>query len=314
MLIVINNLGIHNDFVATNTYGTFAMPLDALWRPSNPTYSMLLSWPETRQSSAFEGFQYLGVGVLTLLTAIPFVSWLTPYDDKSSSLNRQLLWLGPACIALALLAITNQITVAGEVVLTLPLSPSLIALLDPLRASGRLFWLVTYVLLLLAITTAYRLPPPRAIQLLGAVLGLQVIDMSGTMIATQETTKEAALENQWKYTADPRWPSVIASANDVTFAPTNPFVALDLFQEVAWRSISAGKPVRLVYAARNSRVTDARLAAEQADFDAGELDSRRLYILFPGTKVPGNAESRLLILDGVRMLIPIKVSAQSAPS
>lgn len=107
----------------------------------------------------------------------------------------------------------------------------------------------------------------------------------------------------------------MSSSTDVTFAPANPFIQLDLFQEVSWRAVSAGKPVRLVYAARNSHATDQRLAREQSDYDAGRLDPERLYVLFPEAKIPRGAENRLIVLDNVRLLVPKpKVSARSVPS
>lgn len=314
IILVISNLGIDRDFVATSTYGVFAMPLDALWRPSNPTYSTLLPATDRNLRSSFEGFQYLGAGLLLLLFTASLPIKRTP-GRNGASINSKLVWLVPACVVMTLLAITHQLAWADRIIVELPLDPAVVAALDPLRASGRLFWLVTYTLILFAVANAYRLTPPRALQLLTVALAIQITDLRGVMAAMRQTTAEAAEPSPWKRTRDPRWASVIASASDVTFAPANPFIQLDLFQEVAWRSASAGRPIRLVYAARNSRVTDARLSAEDADFNAGRLDPNRLYVVLPEANVPKGAANRVLILDGIRLLVPEpKASARSAPS
>ena len=305
---IISRLGISSDFVSTGEYGALGMPLDGLWNPSNSSYSMLLPATDQHLPLAFEGFQFLGAGLLLLLLLSWPVILRTEASAPIASLNQTLVWLIPACIVITALALTHQIAWGGRILVELPLDPTLIALLDPVRASGRLFWLVSYVLVFAAIIAAYRLTPPRATQLLGFTLALQIIDMTGMMVAIRQVTAEAATHDPWQRTRDARWQSVIASATDVTFAPPTPRADLAVFQEVAWRAVSAGKPVRMVYASRNTRATDARLAAEQADFVAGRLVPDRLYVLFPSAAVPAGAKKRLLILDGVRLLVPLKTS------
>ena len=303
--LVIAGLGIDGGFVPTRTYGVYGMSLDALWNPSNPSYSTLLPATTQRLRREFEGFQYLGAGLLLLIAMAPFIAARTAGPAPVVSLHRRLLWLVPACLALTLLAVSHQVDWAGRTLFEAPLAAAMIAALDPLRASARLFWPVAYILVLFAITAAYRLSPPRAVRLLAVVLALQLGDMTNMVKAIRHVTADASRPGSWRRTADPRWTQIIADSRDVAFVPVDIYGRLDLFQEVAWRAVSAGKPVRVVYAARNSALTDARLAAEQRAFETGRLVPDRLYVLDAAQPVPRGAEGRAAVLDGVRLILPV---------
>ncbi|WP_293882302.1 DUF6311 domain-containing protein [Sphingomonas sp.] len=305
VVLIVSRLGIDFDFLPTHTYGVYGMAMDALWNPSNPSYSVFLPAIEQQQGRDFEGFQYLGLGFLVLIACVPFVAWRTPPAEPTASLHARLLWLIPACVVLTVLAISHSLNWQGHTVLLIRLSYPVLAMLDPIRASGRLFWIVAYVILLAAVTIAYRLSAKRGAQVLLLVVFVQFMDLTGMMSAIRRVTADADRYKPFYRTVDPRWATAIANARDVTFAPAKPTKDLDLFQEVAWRAVAAGKPVRVVYAARDTLSTLARLKVEDADFAGGRLVPDRLYVLLPSTPVPAAATSRLLTLDGVRVLVPM---------
>ena len=141
---------------------------------------------------------------------------------------------------------------------------------------------------------------------LAAILAIQVVDVSSMAHAIHGQTRDAGRHQLYLRTFDPRWDALIATARDVTFVPAEATRDLSLFQEVAWRASSLGRPVRLVYAARDTEATYARHMAEDAAFLRGELDPHRLYVLLPETPVPTAARSRLIILDGIRMIAPAR--------
>ncbi|HEX8553475.1 MAG TPA: DUF6311 domain-containing protein, partial [Sphingomonas sp.] len=306
VLLAISTLQVGGGFANTYTYRVFAMPLDALWNPSNTSYSTFLPATEQRLRRAFEGFQYLGVGLLLLTASLPVILRRTPPEPVIDTVHRRLLWLVPAGIALTLLAISHEVDWAGRTLFTLPLPQAVVGLLDPLRASGRLFWPVAYGLVFASVLATYRLPRRRAVQLLSAAVLLQLADMATMTVAIRNVTGEASARQTYRLSSDPRWTEVIAGSRDVTFMPPDATLALDLFQEVAWRAVLAGKPVRHVYAARDGRVTLARLGREHADFLAGRLAPDRLYVLFPQAPLPPRADARLRVLDGVRILVPVR--------
>jgi hypothetical protein len=106
-------------------------------------------------------------------------------------------------------------------------------------------------------------------------------------------------------TADPRWQGAIAAASDVTFMTGEPTDDLALYQEVAWRATSLRRPVRVVYSARRSTETAARMGKERERFLAGALEATRLYVLLPGSPAPATAGRRLVVLDGARVILPV---------
>ncbi len=297
---------VGGDFGNTRSYGLYGLPLDALWNPGLQGFSTLLPATPQRASREMEGFQYLGAGLLTLLALSPLIVARTAGNDAYRALLRRLAWLIPAGVVLLALAITHQVDVAGLTILAVPLPAGAIAALDPIRASGRLFWPIAYVLVLAAIVGAYRLSARRSALLLGLVLAVQLCDLAGMIRTVRAQTAQPTGRPVYAVTRDPRWESAIARAGDVVIMPTHVNPALDLYQEVAWRAVLAGKPVRDVYAARYSRATLARYRAEEADFRAGRLDPRRLYVILPGEPLPPGAAARMQVLDRVRVLLPVR--------
>ncbi|MFX9672986.1 hypothetical protein ABTO96_19565, partial [Acinetobacter baumannii] len=77
--------------------------------------------------------------------------------------------------------------------------------------------------------------------------------------------------------------ALIGDANAIEFASGDVGFDLQVYQEITWRAIKAGKPVNTAYAARASAATIHRLQSEAAAFAAGQLHPGRLYILLNHT-------------------------------
>ena len=291
----------------TGTFGRFGMPIDAPWNPAARMMSGLMPFTDQAPDRQLEASQYLGAGLLVLIVAAPFIAQRTAPVGIVGALHRRLLWLVPALIVLTIIAISNRVDFAGRTLFTIPMSPRMMALVDPVRASGRMFWPVAYVLVLTAVTMAYRVSRERAGRLLVTVVAIQLIDMFGLASYAREQSAGAAVHQKWLRTKDARWDAAAAAARDVTFVPAAATEQLDLYQEVAWRAIDAGRPMRLVYSARTSQATTSRLEREDHDFVAGRLDPDRLYVLLPSAPVPAAGAGRLMLLDGVRVLRPARM-------
>ncbi|MBV8237274.1 MAG: hypothetical protein JO221_00755 [Sphingomonas sp.] len=293
-------LGAGGHFAVTGTYGYFAMPLDALWNPANPGYGTLLPAIPQREGRGIEGFQYLGLGVLLLVPVALYAA--AKNDTPHEPTLRRLIWLAPAFALLTLVAISNFPDMAGTKLARFALPDAFAPWLDMVRASGRLFWPVAYTLIFALVLLAFRLPGRQAPLALATALAIQILDTAGIAQAVRSTSAEAGRRIRYVRTLDPRWDSAIAAARDISFVPAVAERDLALYQEVAWRAIDRRRPMRLVYAARKSHETEARLAAETADFAAGRLDPGRLYVLVGAAKAPPGA--RTLMLDGVTLVVP----------
>lgn len=297
-------LGVLGDFLPAHNYGAFAMPIDALVNPANSDYSTLLPVTAQREGRGFEGFQYLGAGLIALVVIAIVVLVTLPRPAREAALHRRLIWLVPALVVLTLLAISNYPDVAGQKLWRIPLPAAVTDRLDAVRASGRLFWPVAYTLVLTAIVTSFRLGRERATMLLAAAAAIQCIDLASMTTTIRAVTHEAQDRRLYARTPDARWAGLVAQAGDVTFVPADATRDLALFQEIAWRAVSAQVPVRTVYAARTTRGDLRRLALEDEQFRRGILSPRRLYVLLPGEPVPAAAAARMRTIDGVRVIVP----------
>lgn len=284
-------LGV-GDQLNTGTFGIFRMPLDALWNPLRRDYATLL--PTGTEDRWTEGFQYLGAGGLLLIVVAMLVALRRPAGESELAVTRRLRDLAPALMVLTMLAIAYM-----------PLPPFIVALLDPVRASARLFWPVAYVLVMVAILAVYRLPARRAGLALAAIVVVQAVDMRGMAPAVRAHTAKAPAGIAYDRTPDPRWDALVRRSSSITFMPEDVQAQLEVFQEVAWRAAKLGTPVQNIYAARTSRRSAERYAEARAAFARGDLDPGRLYILLPDTPLPPEARRRLMTIDGVQVVAPL---------
>ncbi|WP_375392370.1 DUF6311 domain-containing protein [uncultured Sphingomonas sp.] len=292
-------------YLATHSYGQFSAALDAWWNPANTSYTALL--PASRaidQRQAFEGLQYLGAGQLVLVALLVARLATGRLDPERRAVLRRLLWLAPAFLVLAMLAIGPALWWRSHLLAAAPLPTWIVDLLDPVRAAGRLMWPVTYTLAIAAILVAAG--GRRGGLMLGAALALQVADLAPMLAAVRATSLRADDSSPFTRTLDPRWASLVAGASAVEFEPAS-YDNLPVMQELSWRAVLACRPVRSTYAAREAVATKARIAADARMFALGRIDPTRLYILPPGG-VPAALRPRGRRLDGIA-LIPLSSPA-----
>lgn len=297
------SLGVFEPHWPSGNYGAFAMPLDALWNPGVDSYSAFLPAVEQRPGRGFEGFQYLGLGLLILLplAAILARRMPRPAEDAPDSLAR-LKWLVPALVVLTALAISTYPDFAGRRLLRYPLPGNVAVALDAVRASGRLFWPVAYVLVFSGIRILYRLEPRRAGLAIAALAVVQAADLMPMAMAIRAQSAEARGAPLYVRTASPEWDRLVGQAKDIAFVPGDVTKGLGVFQEVAWRAAKRKIPVRAVYAARPSLASNDRQNAETDAFRRGEVVPGRLYILIDGEPIPPPLMTRVRLLDGVTIL------------
>lgn len=195
---------------STGTYGTFNMAVDALWNAGNGGYSALLPTASTSPAQGFEGMNYLGAGLLALgvmAVATRVVPGADPALARGPSL-RPMLWLLPAFFVLTLIAIGPHFIAAGTVFASVTLPASVVDALDPLRASGRMFWPAYYTIAFLTIATACRDKAARV--LLMVALIVQLLDIGPMLAVTRQVSHAASARAMFDRTPDPRWDALIA--------------------------------------------------------------------------------------------------------
>lgn len=127
----------------------------------------------------FEGYQYLGLGVLLLILLATIVA-LREQAVERPDLRPWLRRFGPLTAAMLVLtcwAIGPNVYLGSLLVAKLPKpGGAAIDLLAMFRSHGRFFWMVGYLLIALAVTAASRLPKCAAYAALIAALVVQTID------------------------------------------------------------------------------------------------------------------------------------------
>ncbi|RBL70072.1 hypothetical protein C3E98_017050 [Pseudomonas sp. MWU13-2625] len=291
------------DGAASGGFGLYRMNLLS---PVDPAGWSLILPDLPKASGDYEGFNYLGLGVL-LLAPLSLIAWLRNRQAVSNEL-RARPWLLLALFGLFLFALSNQIGV-GAWTAHYPLPKKIIGLANIFRASGRMFWPVFYALSLALIFLVVRGYRPRvAIALLALAVTVQVVDTRNGWMGLRQG-KTVAPASVWSTPMqDPFWASAAAHYAKVRILlPQN---QPDRWQMVAGFAATHGMKTDAVYLGRMS--TSATAEAQQKArgmLESGQYDTDSLYILddevVQAAAKSINSDTDLLTrVDGVVVLAP----------
>ena len=160
---------------ASGGYRDLSMNIMAPFDPRTFT-SLLLPRFQSASPGQYEGYNYLGLGVLVLL-AIVIVAALLHKGKLQTPDKRWLVPLALCCLLLTLLALSTKITGGAHTLIDLDPQQHFSKYFAPLRATGRLFW-APYYAILTAILVApfFFIRKPWANGLLALLLVLQFAD------------------------------------------------------------------------------------------------------------------------------------------
>jgi len=175
-LVIFRVLGLIGEGIETGVGGigsyasdllTFVSPMaSSRWIPALP-----------QSEGAYEGFGYLGIGVIGLFAV---AAWCVARRRPSPEAWRPLLPLAICVGVMALFAFSNQWRVAGFTVFSFRgISAPVAELLSPLRATGRFIWPLAFLTTAAGVRAATRCFGERrgaAAGLLAAALLVQVVE------------------------------------------------------------------------------------------------------------------------------------------
>ncbi len=287
--------------LANRGFGHYRMNLLALVDP-NDAWSRLI--PDVPGSAGeFEGFNYLGIGMLGLavLVAARYLARRQPLATD----RRALVPLVSLCVALTVLALSNVVALGTREVLAYEVPASVRPLTDLMRSSGRLFWPVYYLLYLGILVLVFRLFALRAaLVLCVALLAAQVFDSAAGL---------ASFRGQFGTLASsplraPMWAELGKRYRRLVYVlPRN---AADSFGPWVALAASHGMAVNFGYFAR---VDSTRLAAARDELVGALLgyrldpdslyvfESRALWRIAAAQEQPDDVVG---LLDGVRIIAP----------
>jgi Family of unknown function (DUF6311) len=297
--------------------GMFVVPGTAMARPGLGRFSMnvlavvtpsgwsafLPAIPTAADGQGFEGFQYLGLGLLLTVT--------TAVVSAGFRANRRMLAsLGPlvaVCAVQALYSLSPRVTFADHVIVDY--SSSSLDRLAVFGVTGRFFWPAGYTLVVLAIGGILRgLPSRAAVGLLAAAVATQLADLHP---AFQERLALTRSQDFHAWPSDPKSPVwAVALPHYDHIVLVNPLQcgpAPVTFELPAFLAGLYGLSVNVGEVARSSEPARAEYCADlDRAVTAGEVDDRSLYLVHPDHEARLRAKAPALrcgTVEGIRVCV-----------
>jgi hypothetical protein len=275
-------------------FGYFSMNLLAPVNPAPYHLTFVNNKPLATNGQA-EGFNYLGFGLL-LLIAISLYEFLR---HKKIYDARRDLPLTLAAAVLIALAISNKITLSDLTLFEIDLPRFLDKAFNIIQSSGRMFWPVSYILMLAAIAIVIKYNSlKRAGLLLFFCVAVQVVDFFPwyrNINLDKEILPNPLQSDSWR--------GITEKINHIVFVPAETHG--DEYVWFAYLAADHKKTFNVAYAARSPSRKDykAQLAAE---FKKGKIQNDALHVIFDDYyyKPAAAADFTYGILDGYPIVAP----------
>lgn len=264
--------GVSN--LASEGLGKYSMNVLAVITPTG--WSRILpEWPLGAEGQTYEGFQYLGAGLLLLLVLALVVRAAEPSRPRLAR-----MWpLVAVCAALAVYALSPRVTVGSYV-----LADAHIEWLERaslFRATGRFFWPAGYLMLACAAATLIaRVPPRGLVPLLAAVLAIQAADVHGHYESMRKVRLDPAWHEWPEALTAPAWQAALPHYDHIVMLPPPQcgrppasVAALAYLAGVHGLSINGGLVARF-----DDRARRAACDALEASREAGEVRPDTVYV------------------------------------
>jgi hypothetical protein len=274
---------------AAGGYGFFSADALALLAPMR--WSRLWNGPGVGHGQ-YEGFGYLGAGAL-LAVLLALASAVARRGALAASRWRAALPALAAALALFLLSLSNQITIAGAPVLQFEAVGPFAFVASTFRSSGRFVWTLHYLVLfaaLAALALAWRDRPRLVAASFAALLALQAVDVRPPAPFDAEAARWRPPSSELWGLARGRYRHVVLYppyllAGGAPVAPEAcgaPAVGPDGHLPAAAVALQLGASFNSAYAARLDSAAAGRGCNELRRAVAlGQLDPETLYFLTP---------------------------------
>ena len=286
-------------------FGLYSMNLVSPFNPAPYGHFTFLK-PSAVPFRQYEGFSYLGLGALALLG---FALYAGLKGKMKINLVKFLPLLG-ASLILTLIAISYKVEFADTVLLTLKFPDIIMSFFNSIRASGRMFWPVMYLIILasvLVILSGYG--PRKTALLISVTLIIQAIDFFPWYARVGETTVDARLvrSHLWENIfplKSASWNKILNRAQQVIFVP--PDRHTDEYIPFALLAANNGRSINVGYTARtDNKKRKAYRKRLLGEFARGNLSDDALYIIMDPSLVRGPYPSHTMgVLDGYLIIAP----------
>jgi len=246
--------------------------------------------PRATTGQDFEGFQYLGLGVLLLLAvAIPTALVTRP---EAGAAARDASWHGfggplfLVALAMAVFSLSPRVTFASHVVVDL--SGPWAGRLAMFRATGRFFWPCAYLLLAWALSVlCTRLPPRITLTIALLVVGLEAVDLHGAHEERRRSARDPAFYAWSSPMPSEAWQQILPHYRHLVLYPPPQCGASPVgYEAPAYLAGLYGLTINAGGVARPDEAARLRYCHDLGEqVKAGRLDDDSLYVL-PAAEAP----------------------------
>ena len=166
-------------------FGFYKLNLLSIFDPVNSIINISWSWflPDIKLSAGeeVEGFNYFGLGqIMMLLFALAiFINKNNKANLFSIKNNKEIKTFILISLFLTFWALSNKISFGSYTLVEIPLNKYIFAALSIAKATGRLFWLVNYFLVMLSIIIIYKcFKEKNSLLIISLFLIIQIADTS----------------------------------------------------------------------------------------------------------------------------------------
>jgi hypothetical protein len=272
--------------------GMFIVPGSAMARPGLGVFSMnvlavitpsgwsafMPSIPLGAGGQDFEGFQYLGLGLLTVVV----IGALLSMRSMSAARVLALLPLFVLCGGLAVYSLSPRITVADRVLVDF--SSPVLTRLAIFGVTGRFFWPAEYTLIVLAVGAILReLSTRHAGLLLTVAIAIQLADLRPAYANRLALTRRPDFQTWPAAPQSPVWAAALPHYDHLVLVyPLQCGPAPVTFELPAFLAGLYGLTVNVGEVARASEPARARYCADlERALTGGQIDDRSMYLVHP---------------------------------
>jgi len=166
-------------------FGVYKMNLLSIFDPTETYNKFYSSWflPDIilPRGEELEGFNYIGIGSIIMLTIIFISSFNKDYRKKIflSENIKNIKILTIISFFFALWALSNKISFGSYTLVEIPLNKFFLALLSVAKNTGRMFWIVNYFILITLIIIIFKtFDKKKSLLIIILIFSIQLADTS----------------------------------------------------------------------------------------------------------------------------------------
>jgi hypothetical protein len=257
--------------------------------------------PVAHEMQAYEGFQYLGAGIIALSVAHVGVATVRRRQTQAA-----FGWpIVAICALCAVYALSPRITFGNAVIVDWT-NPT-IDRLAFFRASGRFFWPMTYLLVTAAIASISQLRFRFAAPILALAIAVQFVDLRNAHAERRTTSRSEAFHTWPRQLTSPAWAAILPHYEHIVLVPASQCGGAPIAHEEP--AYLAGLYGLTVNSGLGARWDDSRRRRYCGDLEVivakGDIDDQSLYIVTDRHEAQLRAASTSPVvcgtLDGVRV-------------